>query len=283
MKPHDFDYVRPTELDQVFDLIDQHGDDARILAGGQSLMPTLNMRLSAPALLIDINRIEALKGLSVEGDVLRIGALTRHVELERSAEVARHAPLLTKAIRHVAHPAVRNRGTIGGSLSLADPAAELPACTLALGATLVLRGRDGQRRVPADAFFLDLYETARGEKEVLEAVEVPVATSSDRFGFGELARRHGDFAMVGLAAAARMAGGTVERLRLAFFGIGNVPVLSSAADLAAARPLDADLVETLRGAVGETLDPTDNLQASAAMKKHLASVLVGRVLGDMME
>lgn len=282
MKPCDFDYTRPDTLDAVFDLLERHGEDARILAGGQSLMPTLNMRLSSPALLIDINRIEALKGIEVAGDVLRIGALTRHVELERSPMVAEHAPLLRKAIRHVAHPAIRNRGTIGGSISLADPAAELPACALVLGATMVLRGKRGQRRVPADAFFVDLYETARADDELLEALELPVAAETSRFGFGELARRHGDFAMVGLAARADMEGDAVATLSLGFFGIGNTPVLSSAAGQATGRPLNPEAIAALAKAVAEELDPNEDPQANAAMKKHLASVLTGRVLRDMM-
>lgn len=282
MKPCNFDYARPTDLDEVFDLLERHGDDARILAGGQSLMPTLNMRLSSPALLIDINRIEALKGIDLTGETLRIGALTRHVELERSAVVAEHAPLLQRAIRFVAHPAVRNRGTIGGSVALADPAAELPACMLVLGATIVLKGRGGQRRVPAEDFFVDLYETARADGEILEAVELPAATKGLRYGFGEVSRRHGDFAMAGLAARVGLDEGRVFDLRLGFFGIGNTPVLSKAADKAWGRGLDAETIQLVSEAVGQDLDPNGDLQATAAMKKHLASVLTGRVLRDMM-
>lgn len=281
MKPSNFDYARPESLDQVFALLDQHGDEARLLAGGQSLMPTLNMRLSSPAILIDINRVAELDGIDATGETLRIGALTRHRTLERSAEIAEKAPLLAEAVRHVAHPAIRNRGTIGGSIAFADPAAELPACLLALGATIVLRSKDGSRRVAAADFFIDLYETARADNEVVEAIELAAATSTMRFGFDELARRHGDFAIVGLAAAADLDGEAVASLNLAFFGVGNRPVLAKAGDLAAGQALtDARIDEIAAAAAGE-LDPNDDLQATGKMRQHLASVLTGRVLRKM--
>lgn len=283
MKPSNFDYARPASLDQVFALLDEHGDGARLLAGGQSLMPTLNMRLSSPDILIDINRIADLDGVDTSGDVLRIGALTRHATLERSDVIADKAPLLAAAIRHVAHPAIRNRGTIGGSIALADPAAELPACLLALDATIVLRSKDGARRVPASDFFIDLYETARAENEIVEAIELSPATDNMRFGFDELARRHGDFAIVGLAAAAAFDGDTVTSLKLAFFGVGNKAVLAEAASKAVGHDLsDARIAEIAEAVAGE-LDPNDDLQASAGMRRHLASVLTGRVLRKMQD
>ena len=281
MKPSNFDYARPDTLDQVFALLEQHGDGARLLAGGQSLMPTLNMRLSSPEILIDINRIADLEGVDASADLLRIGALTRHATLEQSPEIAESAPLLADAIRHVAHPAIRNRGTIGGSIALADPAAELPACLLALDATIVLRGKDGVRRVPAADFFVDLYETARAENEIVEAIELAPATDAMRYGFDELARRHGDFAIVGLAAAAQFDGDTVASLNLAFFGVGNKAVLAAAAGKAVGHELSDARIDAIAEAVAGELDPNDDLQASAKMRRHLASVLTGRVLRKM--
>ena len=161
VKAPKFSYVRAESLDEVLRLLDEHGDEARILAGGQNLMPTLNMRLSQPRLLIDINRLEALKGIAVQGDKVRIGALTRHAEAAGSEIVAKHLPLIAEAMPHVAHVAVRNRGTFGGSIALADPAAEMPACVLALGATLVVQSAGGKREIAADVYFKGLYETAR--------------------------------------------------------------------------------------------------------------------------
>lgn len=281
MKPSNFDYARPESLDQVFALLEEHGDDARLLAGGQSLMPTLNMRLSSPAILIDINRIDALEGVETTGDVLRIGALTRYAALERSPEIAEKAPLLVKAVRHVAHPAIRNRGTIGGSIAFADPAAELPACLLALGADIVLRSKDSSRRVAAADFFIDLYETARAENEIVEATELKPATGNMRYGFDELARRHGDFAIVGLAAAAEMDGKKILSLKLAFFGVGNRPVLAKAGGLAAGQELSEARIDEIAKAAAGDLDPYDDLQATGKMRRHLASVLTGRVLRKM--
>jgi len=281
VKPYEFDYARPDTLDEVVRLLDEHGEDARVLAGGQSLMPSLNMRLSRPAILVDINRVEGLSGIEAVDDHLRIGALTRHAELEASPLVAEHAPLLQMAIIHVAHPAIRNRGTIGGSIAFADPAAELPACVLALDATIVLRGKNGDRRVPASEFFIDLYETARADDELVEAIEIPRRRTETRVGFDELARRHGDFALAGLAAVATLDGDAVSDMRLAYFGVENTPVLATAAQKAIGRPLNAETIDMLAAAAAEELDPNSDLQSSPAMKKHLASVLTGRVLGKM--
>lgn len=281
MKPYEFDYARPSTLDEVVRLLDEHGDEARVLAGGQSLMPSLNMRLSRPTILVDINRVAGLSGIEVVDDHLRIGALTRHAELEASPLVAEHTPLLQKAIGYVAHPAIRNRGTFGGSVAFADPAAELPACVLALDGTIVLRGKNGSRRVPASAFFIDLYETARADDELVEAVEIPLQQAGVQAGFDELARRHGDFALVGLAAVVTLDGGTVSGMRLVYFGVENTPVPATAAQQAIGRPLNAETIDMLAAAVAEELDPNSDLQSSPAMKKHLASVLTGRVLGKM--
>src|SRR5215831_12155314 len=207
-----FSYVRPDSLQQVLELLAEHGDDARILAGGQSLMPVLNMRLSQPRLVIDINRIDALKGIALQGNLVRIGALARHVEVMNSEIVARHLPLIAEAMPHVAHVAVRNRGTFGGSIALADPSAEMPACILALGATLVVESTRGRRSIAADDFFLGLYETARAPDELLVEVLIPEQKRDHVSVFMELARRHGDFAIAGVA------GEIVREARLVYFG-----------------------------------------------------------------
>ena len=176
MKAPSFDYARPTSLPEAFALLERHRDGARILAGGQSLMATLNMRLSAPEILVDINAIEGLSGIALDGEMLRIGAMTRHFEVERSALVARHAPLIAQAMPHIAHAAIRNRGTFGGSLAFADPAAELPACAVALSARMVLQSSRGRRTVTAAEFFQGLYRTALAQDEIMVACEVPIAS-----------------------------------------------------------------------------------------------------------
>lgn len=268
MKAPNFRYARAGSVDEACALLAQHGDNARILAGGQSLMPTLNMRLSAPELLVDINRIEALRGIAVDGDTIRIGALVRHVELAESVIIRRHLPLVAEAIAHVAHPAVRNRGTFGGSIALADPAAELPACAVALNASFVLNSRRGPRIVAAEHFFKGLYDTDRRPDEILTEARIPAQKPGTTYGFDELARRHGDFAIVGLACVAANAP------RLVFFGCEDRPRLARAA--AAAKGIPA-----IQAALAQDLRPIANLQGSAATKLHLARVLAGRVLGAM--
>src|SRR5499427_1744558 len=215
MKAPRFAYARPASVAEALALLDRHKDDARVLAGGQSLVPMLNFRVAAPKVLVDINRIAALSGIKVTKTHVRIGALTRHVELERSPEIAKHLRLIAAAVPHIAHPAIRNRGTFGGSCALADPAAELPACALALGATFVVAGKKGERRVAAEDFFKGLYATALKPGELLIAAEFPLAKPGDRSAFGELARRHGDYAMVGVAAHAS------KGVRAVFFGVGD--------------------------------------------------------------
>src|SRR5262252_1136492 len=223
MKAPRFAYARPASVAEALALLDKHKDDARVLAGGQSLVPMLNFRVAAPKVLVDINRIAGLSGIKVTKTHVRIGALTRHVELERSADVAKHLPLGAAAVPQNAHPAIRNRGTFGGSCALADPAAELPACALALGATFVVAGKKGERRVAAEDFFKGLYATALKPGELLIAAEFPLSKPGDKSAFGELARRHGDYAMVGVAAQ-----GSKKALRVAFFGVGDRPEIVEA-------------------------------------------------------
>ena len=276
MKPAPFAYKKARSLDEAVALLGAHAD-ARLLAGGQSLIATLNMRLSAPALLIDINDIDDIDNIDAKAGAVTIGALARHTQAERSDVIAKHAPLIAKAMPHIAHPAIRNRGTIGGSIAFADPAAELPACLLALGGEIEAHGPSGTRRIAADDFFKDLYETALAADEVLTCLRVPAATAETRAGFAELARRHGDYAIVGLAATARAKGKGLADVRLAFFGVGNTPVRARQAEAA----LEAGDVEAAVAALD--LAPHDDIQATGAVKAHLAGVLLRRVAAQLME
>jgi carbon-monoxide dehydrogenase medium subunit len=271
VKPAPFAYAKAKSVDDAIKLLGEA--DARLLAGGQSLMATLNMRLSAPKLLIDLNGIGNLSGISVKSGQVEIGALTRHVEAERSAEIARHAPLIALAMPHIGHAAIRNRGTIGGSIAFADPAAELPACLLALGGEVDIAGATGKRTVKADDFFKGLFETALGSAEVLTAVRAPTAAKDTRVGFAEFARRHGDYAMVGLAASAKANGKGLSDVRLAFFGVGATPLRAKKAEAALA---GGDIEAAVKALSGD-LVPQDDVQAAAATKKHLAGVLLRRV------
>jgi aerobic carbon-monoxide dehydrogenase medium subunit len=276
MKASAFVYARATSIGNALELLAAHGDKAKVLSGGQSLMPAMNLRLLSPELLVDIGAISELRGIARRGEVLSIGALTRHVDLLKSPEIAAHSPLLTKAVAHVAHPAIRNRGTIGGSLAHADPASELPACMLALEATIIARGQAGERRIPARDFFKGIYETALSAGELLVAVELPVARAGAGHFFHEFARRHGDYAIAGLAAQADVKDGVFADLRVALFAVGDRPVLSEAVSkMVNVAITPALMVATLAALDGE-LDPHDDQQASSSMRRHLASVLLTR-------
>lgn len=283
MKSPAFDYVRATSPQHALQLLAQHGDDAKLLAGGQTLMATLNMRLSQPALVVDIGGLTQLAGITLQGDMLRIGALTRHVEIEESPLVAQHAPLLTQAAPHIAHRAIRNLGTLGGTLAYADPAAEWPACVVALGGTLVLLGAQGERRVPAANFFQGLFATARRDDELLVACELPVIAPDQRHHFSELARRHGDYAIAGLAACATVQGRPQEArlvdVRLCFLSLGDRPVRATAAEavLSAGALTDACVAEA-DAALRAELQPFGDLTHSAAAKTQMAATLMRRAV-----
>lgn len=284
MKPAPFDYHRPASLAEAFDLLARYGDDGRLLAGGQSLVPALNMRLATPRAVIDINRLGELAGIRLAPEGLVIGALTRHETVERSALVAEHAPLLAAAMRHVGHPAIRTRGTVGGSLALADPAAELPACAVALGATIRAARRGARREIAAAEFFRGIYTTALEPGEVLTEVVVPPAGRAWRSAIDELARRHGDFALAGLAAHARVDGGSLDEVRLVFFGVGAVPVRAHGAERALAnRRPDAGAVDAAVRALDGDLDPPGDIHASGAVRLQLARVLLSRVVPRLVE
>jgi carbon-monoxide dehydrogenase medium subunit len=279
MKAPKFSYLRATSVEHALWLLARHGEEARILAGGQSLMPTLNMRLSQPRLLIDINRLDALKGISLAGDCVRIGALARHAEVKTSAVVAEQLPLIAEAMPHVANVAVRNRGTFGGSIALADPAAELPACILALGASIVLQSAKERRTVAAGDYFKGLYATARRADELVIEVLLPVQAPETVCVFRELARRHGDFALAGVALRLQMCNGVVQNARLAYFGSEDRPKLAPAVSKAiTGTRLDAESRKLARLAVAHDLAPLSSPEGSAKLRLHLQGVLTARAL-----
>jgi carbon-monoxide dehydrogenase medium subunit len=284
MKPVPFEYHRPASLAETFDLLDRYGDDGRLLAGGQSLVPALNLRLAVPRAVIDINRIPDLDAIRVTGEGLVIGALARQEALERSPLVREHAPLIASALPHVGHSAIRARGTIGGSLALADPAAELPACVVALGVTIRVGRRGGTRDIAADDFFRGIYTTALGPGEIVTEILVPRPAAGWRWGFDELARRHGDFALAGVAAGARVESGVVAETRLVFFGVGTRPVRARRAEAAlAGRRADAEALAAAGRALDGDLDPPGDVHGSPALRRHLARVLLARVVGRLVE
>jgi aerobic carbon-monoxide dehydrogenase medium subunit len=282
MKAAAFSYARATSVTNALELLIAHGDKAKVLSGGQSLMPAMNLRLISPELVVDIGGIAELRGTTVRGDVLAIGALARHVDLLRSSEIAAHAPLLTEAVSQIAHPAIRNRGTLGGSLAHADPASELPACMLALDATIIIRGQAGERRIAAGDFFIGIYETALSSHELLVAVELPVARRNSAHFFCEFARRHGDYAIVGLAAQAVVEGGVFTSLRMAFFAVGDRPVLVGATERLLNVAVTPAALSQASRALAEELDPHDDQQASASMRRHLAKVLMTRCVSALL-
>lgn len=279
MKAPAFAYARPKELTEVLALMIEHGDNARLLAGGQTLNATLNMRLSEPSLLIDLQAVPALKGIEVQGQMLRIGAMCTHTEIEDSALIAQHFPLLTAAVPHIAHRAIRNLGTFGGSIAYGDPAAEWPACLLALDGVVVARGPQGERRIAAQDFFTGLYSTDLQEDELVVACELPLAKGAQRFAFDELARRHGDYAVVGIAATAQVQGQVLRDVRLAWLGAAAQPLRSTRTEgLLEGQTLNEALMAQAVQCLKDELPTEADLTHSAATKAHLAGVMLKRAL-----
>jgi len=280
VKPAPFGYHRPATVAEAVALLDALQDDVKVLAGGQSLVPLMNFRLSVAAELVDINGIAELTGHDVTGDVLRLGALTRHHELERSATVRGAAPLLALAAPYIGHPQIRSMGTLGGSLSHADPAAELPGIMLALDARMVAASARGERIVPAAEFFVSHFTTALEPDELLTAVEVPVAAERTGHAFLEVAARYGDFALVGAGAAVTVdEDGAITEARIGCTSVAPTPVRAAAAEelLRGATP-DADVLAEVERVVAGALEPTPELKASAAYKRRTAGVLVARAV-----
>ena len=281
MKPARFDCYRPESLDEALTLFAELGPEAKALAGGQSLVPVMNFRLARPAALVDLNRINGFASIEETADGgIRIGAMTRQRAVERSALVSQRAPLLAEAMPWIAHPQIRNRGTIGGSLAHADPAAELPAVMLALEARFVVRSRRAERVVPAAEFFTGILSTALGPDELLTAIELPAPVARSGSAFVEVARRHGDYALVGVAARIELdPDGTCREARVGLLSVGETPVLATQVSrVLAGRALDAAAIDDGARAAVQQIDPASDLHASAAYRRHLAAVLVGRAL-----
>ena len=281
MKARNFRYIRPTSLEEACRIL-ADGGDAVPLAGGQSLLAGLNMRLSAPKLLVDIGDLKELTGQTRHDGVVRLGALTRHAKLLGSELIQKHVPLLTRAAAHIGHVAIRNRGTLGGSLAYADPAAELPACAVALGATLMLRSVVGEREVRAEDFFTGLFETELKPSELIVAVKFPAIQPGTAVGLAELSRRQGDFALVGLAAVASFERDRIGTARLAYFGCVDRAKLAPAVS-AAVRGLSMPLADmsAFAQAIRQDLAPEDTAGLRADTKLQMATVLTRRVFNSL--
>jgi carbon-monoxide dehydrogenase medium subunit len=279
VKLPEVDYEAPTTVAEAVDLLAEHGDEASVLAGGQSLIPLLALRLARPAVLIDINGVDELAGVSATDGRVAIGAMTREYVAEESQTVADAVPLLAAALPLIGHEAIRSRGTIGGSLAHADPAAELPAVARALNAEFVVRGPSGERVIPAAQWFEGYLTTSRRPDELLVEVRFPTARGGTGVSFTEVARRHGDFAIVGLAASLVLSGGVISDARLAFAGVAEVPVRATAAEelLAGERP-SAELFDEAARRATEDLDPPADLHGSSDYRKTVAAAVVRRGL-----
>ena len=278
--PH-VDYEAPTEVSEAVELLAEHADEASVLAGGQSLIPLLALRLAHPAVLIDINGIDELSGVSAARGWVAVGAMTREYMAETSETLADTVPLLTAALPLIGHEAIRSRGTVGGSLAHADPAAELPAVARALDAEFVVRGPGGERVIPAAEWFEGYLTTSRGPDELLTEVRFPAAGPGTGVSFQEVARRHGDFAMVGLATSVTLSDGVISDARLAFAGVSDVPSRATAAEelLAGQRP-SAELFDEAARRAAADIDPPADLHGSAEYRKKVAAALVRRGLRD---
>ena len=279
MKLPPVEYEAPTTVAEAVDLLAEHDDEASVLAGGQSLIPLLALRLARPAVLIDINGIDELSGVSVTDGWVAIGAMTREYVAEKSETIADAVPLLAAALPLIGHEAIRSRGTIGGSLAHADPAAELPAVARALDAEFVVRGQSGMRVIPAAQWFEGYLTTSRHSDELLLEVRFPTAGRGTGISFQEVARRHGDFAIVGLAASLTLSDGAISDARLAFVGVSDVPVRAAAAEdlLVGERPSTELFDEAARRATDD-LDPPGDLHGSSDYRKTVAAVVVRRGL-----
>lgn len=282
MKPAPFKYYAPTTVEEALAHLAEHGWDAKPLAGGQSLIPTMNFRLAQPAVLVDLNHVSELFYIRPDGNGgLHIGAMTRQSQVERDPLVAQRAPLLHETMPHIAHPQIRNRGTVGGSIAHADPAAELPAVILALGGRFRIRSQAGERRVPADEFFLGLFTTALQPADLLAEIALPPMPPRSGWSFQEIARRHGDYALVGVAALVTLDDrNQCQQARLVFLSVGEGPVEAhqAAALLRGQLPTPEVIRAAAETAASADVDPGSDIHASADFRRHLAKVLTRRAL-----
>ena len=286
MKPAPFDYFSPATVEEALALLDEHGGDAKPLAGGQSLIPAMNFRLARPAVLVDLNRIADLAYVRAAPGGVAIGAMTRQRAVERSDDVARAAPLLAEAMPSIAHPQIRNRGTLGGSIAHADPSAELPAVMLALDAQFRAKSATGERSIPAGEFFKGMLETALAPGELLVEIAVPRLPASSGTAFLEMARRHGDYALVGVAVVVTLdPRGRCQEAKLSLLSVGDGPVLATEAGkvLAGQSPSEELLRAAGDAAATRDVDPPSDIHASAAFRRQLVAVLTRRALARAFE
>jgi carbon-monoxide dehydrogenase medium subunit len=278
MIPAQFDYLAPTSVEEALAALAQHGDDAKIMAGGQSLLPVLRMRLNAPEIVIDLGRIESLRGIRDEGDALVIGAMTRHSVVASDPLVAEHATLISKAVEHLADAQIRHRGTFGGALAHADPAGDMGAPALALGAEFVIAGSGGTRTVAADDFFVDLFETAIAEGEILTEIRIPKYTGWGAH-YEKFVRVAHQWPIVAVAAAVKVDGGTITEARVGLTNMGSTPLRARAVEAAlAGQPATDEAVRAAAALAADGANPPSDLNGDSAYRSHLATVLTRRAV-----
>lgn len=283
MKPSQFEYAAPESLEECLALLAEHGDDASVLAGGQSLVPLMNLRIARPEVLVDVNQVPGLDSISVSPEKVSVGATVRASRVERDPEVAAALPLLGEALRFVGHPPIRNRTTVGGNIAHADSASELPSVLAALGGSVRLASARGERTVPWDEFLLATFMTTREADELLVGVDFPVPPGM-RFAFDEVARRHGDFALVGACVGLSAAAGRIDAARIALFGVGGTAVRAREAEqLLVGESIDGAWGDRLRAAVHDALEPSDDIHASAAYRRAAGATLVTRLAKNLAE
>jgi carbon-monoxide dehydrogenase medium subunit len=279
LKPPRFEYADPTTVDAALELLAEHGDDAKVLAGGQSLMPLLNMRLARPRVVVDVNRIPGLDHIRRSDGELALGALARHHDVAVSPDVAEACPLLTRSLAYVGHPAIRYRGTVCGSLAHADPAAELPAVATALGATMVARSARGTRTIASGDFFRTWFTTALEPDELLVEVRLPVQARGAGSAFLEVARRHGGFAQIGIAGTVRHDGGVLRDVSLVAFAAGPGPVRLAGAEAALeGRTAEGEALEEAAAAASGEIDPGSDVHSSAGYKRSVLRAIRRRAV-----
>lgn len=286
MKAHPFDYHAPDDLAEAIQILEQEGPEAKVLAGGQSLVPMMNLRLAQPGALVDIGRIDGLRYIREEGEELAVGALARHQEVLESAAARAGWPLLAQVLRHVGHPAIRNRGTVCGSIAHADPAAEAPTALATLDGRVVVEGPLGRREIPWDELFLTYFATTLDPAEIVVEARFPRLPAGTGTSFQELARRTGDFAMVGVAATLTVRDGVIGEARIGLTGVSPTPVRAHAAEgLLQGRTLGdpAAAFREVAEAVAEAIDPEDDIHASAAYRRRMAAVLTRRGLDEALD
>jgi carbon-monoxide dehydrogenase medium subunit len=278
MIPVQFDYLAPSTVEEALAALTEHGDDAKILAGGQSLLPVLRMRLNAPEVVIDLGRIDSLRGVRDDGDALVIGAMTPHAVVQSDPLIAEHATLLHEAVQHLADAQIRHRGTIGGALAHADPAGDMGAPALALGAQLVIAGPSGSRTVEAGDFFVDLFETAIGEDEILTEIRIPKHTGWGAH-YEKFVRVAHQWPIVAIAATVRVEGGTIAEARVGMTNMGSTPLRAHAVEAALqGQPATEDAVRAAAAHATEGANPPSDLNGDAAYRSHLAEVLTRRAV-----